>query len=374
MARARGDFGSIFRRRQADGRPVAPNSKEPCRQGYYVRLQVGGRQLWRKAGATRKEATDFLAKLRRDVFEETVLGVRPVIEIGFKKYAEDYLKHVERTHAKTTHKNTKARVETVVIPAFKDLAVSAVRHDDIVKFLEKRAKNGASIATRNRYAALLSAMFSRAVALSHARENPVDGIKRPAEPLRDVPYLALDQQATLVEKCAESIRPLVALALDTGMRRSELLALTWGDSDLTRGVVTIRRSKNGEPREVPVRARSLKMLEDLRKRRVVPMQGPDRVFAWIPESFPSCWNDLYHDAVKAAELPHLRFHDLRHLAAVNLTRAGVPLSDVGKFLGHRTLTMVLRYARHSPKDSAFRALDALEAYHAAAHATATLAK
>ena len=51
MARARGDFGSIFRRRKSDGRPVAANSKEPCRPGYYVRLQVGGRQLWRKAGA-----------------------------------------------------------------------------------------------------------------------------------------------------------------------------------------------------------------------------------------------------------------------------------------------------------------------------------
>ena len=65
--------------------------------------------------------------------------------------------------------------------------------------------------------------------------------------------------------------------------------------------------------------------------------------------------------MKAAGLPPLRFHDLRHIDAVDLVRASVPLPDVAKLLGHKTLTMTMRYASHAPKDASYRARDLLEA-------------
>ncbi len=73
------------------------------------------------------------------------------------------------------------------------------------------------------------------------------------------------------------------------------------------------------------------------------------------------WYGHYRAAVKAAGLPPLRFHDLRHIYAVDLVRAGLPLPDVDKLLRHKTLTMTMRYASHAPRDASYRARDLLEA-------------
>ncbi len=359
--RSRSDFGSIFRRRKSDGRPVASNSKEPCRPGFYARLQVGGRQVWRKAGSTRAEAVEFVAKVRRDVFEETVLGVRPITEVTFEKFAEEYLGIIERTHSPTTLRSLRNKINNTVSPHFGTRTVSSIQREDVERFIIRRASSK-SIATRNRDLSLLSAMFKKAAALGYCRENPVRGFARPSEPLRPVPFVDLAGQARLLAECHAEIRPLVLVALYTGLRLSELLRLEWRDVDAVRGSLTVRVSKNGKPRDIPLTGATCAELERLRDGRTIPLNAPDRVFAWIPESFPANHRKLYDDAVKAAELPHLRFHDLRHLCATNLVRAGTPLPDVGRMLGHKTLAMVLRYGHHSPTDATLRARDRLEAY------------
>ncbi len=132
--------------------------------------------------------------------------------------------------------------------------------------------------------------------------------------------------------------------------------------DFGRRMVTVRVAKNGQPRDVPLTRRATTALADLKAKRTITLSGPQRVFSWIPEQWPGHLAKDYKRAVKAAELPPLRLHDLRHLAAVNLVRSGTPLPDVAKLLGHKTLAMTWRYARHTPGDSALLARDRLEAY------------
>lgn len=186
-----------------------------------------------------------------------------------------------------------------------------------------------------------------------------------------MPFVDLDGQARLVASCAAVLRPFVSLLLDTGLRRGEALALEWRDVDLGRTTLTVRQSKNKSPREIPLTARLAASLKEMRDRRTIPLDGPDRVFSWLPQSFPGEFSTLFRAATNAAQLPALRIHDCRHLFAVNLVRAGTPLPDVGKMLGHKTLAMVLRYGHHSPADATFRARDRLEAYLAASSVTAT---
>ena len=146
------------------------------------------------------------------------------------------------------------------------------------------------------------------------------------------------------------------------MRQGELLALTWQNVDLVRRVVTVTKSKNKRTRDVPLTARAAAELEQIRAARTIPLNAPDRVFWWIPQNWPGPWARKYRDAVTAAKLPPLRFHDLRHLAAVNLVRAGTPLPDVAKMGGWQSLQMVWRYAHHAPVNAAEMARDRLEAY------------
>ena len=127
--------------------------------------------------------------------------------------------------------------------------------------------------------------------------------------------------------------------------------------DLVRGVVVVRAPKNKEPREVPLTDRAMSVLEDL-----LPQGHTGRVFVGLSRPLPGNCVRMYKTAVEAAKLPPLRFHDLRHLYAASLVRAGVPLPDVGKLLGHKTLAMTMRYSNHAPEDAGRRALVRLQAW------------
>jgi integrase len=213
---------------------------------------------------------------------------------------------------------------------FRGRILSEVSKRDIERFLLHRAEQGLSVATRNRDLSLLSSFFKLAVTLHAARENPTAGIKRLEEQERAVPFLSVEEQNHLIQFCPPRIQDLVATAIDTGCREGELLKLEWKDVDLKRGVVTLRRSKNMTVRVVQLTSRARQRRKARRRRRTIPLEGPDLVF-----------------------------HDLRHVCAVNLIRAGLP--DIKAWLGHKSMAMVFRYAGHVPEDSGILALQRLEA-------------
>lgn len=150
-------------------------------------------------------------------------------------------------------------------------------------------------------------------------------------------------------------------ALDTGCWMGEILNLEWPDVDTKQGRLTVRKPKSGNTGTIPRTARQRTRLREIRAPRIVPMEGPDWVFA----HFSPRWGGKDGRAFKtdAAKIghPNLRPHD-RHQAAVNLVRAGVPLPDVARWLGHspNSLTVTMRYARHAPGNAAEAALALLE--------------
>jgi integrase len=112
---------------------------------------------------------------------------------------------------------------------------------------------------------------------------------------------------------------------------------------------------------VPLTSRAFEALETSRgKRTVIPLDGADRVFAAIPQRVGG--KDLrgFKLAARSVGCPTLRFHDLRHLFGSNLAQAGVPIPDIARLLGHSTIAMALRYASHTPSDSATRSIARLE--------------
>jgi integrase len=370
MQRKRSAFGSIYRRRAGDGKVVPQNYRGPCRPGYYVRIRVGGRDCWRQAGETIEQATAFLSKAQLDLHEFEVHGTRPIEERLFEDAANEYLHAVERTHSPTTHHDESNKTKYLLIPRFKGRPLSSIKSSDIERFIEERAAD-VSIATRNRDLSLLSSIFRRAMKLGYCRENPARGFSRPKEAVRSFPYVDVAAQRKLVDSCHESIRPLVTLALETGLRQGELLRLEWPDIDMDRRELTVRVSKTKRPRTVPLTGAAHAALAGLQATRgAIPMEGVDRVFSAIPDRWAGHTRRLYVAATKAARCSSVRFHDLRHLFATNLVRAGVPITDVSKLLGHATLAMSLRYASHAPADFGTRAVAALEGFKVAEQAKA----
>jgi integrase len=138
----------------------------------------------------------------------------------------------------------------------------------------------------------------------------------------------------------DHLTPVVLLALNTGLRRGELLSLQWSDVDLEAKVITIqaRNAKNGRQRHIPINAEALSVLT----RWTQQCDGQGVVFE--PNDIKKGWGALLQEA----KISNFRFHDLRHDFASKLVRKGVDLNTVRELLGHADITMTLRYAHLQP--------------------------
>jgi integrase len=180
-------------------------------------------------------------------------------------------------------------------------------------------------------------------------------IKKYQEPDGRLRYLSgQDEADRLLQASDASLRPIVLTALHTGLRKGELLTLTWDAVDMTHGFIRLKQSKSGSARALPFNETLWTLFSTQRTRQDVP---------WVfHNKTGNRWEDIRHFfdvACEAAGLSDFHFHDLRHTYASWLMMRGVPLATVSNLLGHTSPTMTLRYAHRSPKHltSAVRVLD-----------------
>ena len=167
-------------------------------------------------------------------------------------------------------------------------------------------------------------------------------------------WLTLEEEGRLLKAANPRLRKLIRFAIDTGGRRSELLKLDWPKVNLARGFVTFTKTKNGEDRTVRLTARAKQVLMDLEPKE----SGP--VFTYCGKAIRDV-KTSFNAAREKAGLQDFRFHDLRHTFASRLVQQGVPLYEVMHLTGHKSFSMVQRYAHLAPEFQE-RAIKALEGY------------
>ncbi len=140
---------------------------------------------------------------------------------------------------------------------------------------------------------------------------------------------------------------MVVLALSTGMRAGEIRNLKWDQIDLKRKRITLTDTKNRETRTVPLVGHAYDKMK-AHIRRIDPPYVLAGRFSDRPASFRQAWDD----AVAAAGLEDFRFHDCRHTAASYLAMGGATLSELSEILGHKSLSMVKRYAHLTEQHTA----------------------
>jgi integrase len=170
------------------------------------------------------------------------------------------------------------------------------------------------------------------------------------------PVLTISEEQQLLEVSKSHLRNIIIAALDTGMRKGEILSQVWSDIDLERKLLSVSRSKTpeGEGREIPLTVRLFEILNS-----VVEKSGP--VFTYNGEQvldLKTSWNTAQRKALAR----HLRFHDLRHTFNTRLMEAGV-ISDVRKALmGHQDRSVHWGYT-HVELPPKREAIAKLEAWH-----------
>jgi integrase len=207
-------------------------------------------------------------------------------------------------------------------------------------------------ATVNRELSLLKHMFTKAIEWSKVKENPAKKVKLLKGEVKRVRFLMPDEIRDLLSNCADHLKPIVTVALHTGMRKGELLGLKWEQVNFDQGIITLTDTKNNERRDLPMNETVKAMLQATeRKGDYVFCNGEGETFANVRRSFET--------AVRKSKIEDFRFHDLRHTFASNLVMEGVDIMTVKELMGHKDLTMTLRYSHLAPnyKTKAVNILD-----------------
>jgi len=139
--------------------------------------------------------------------------------------------------------------------------------------------------------------------------------------------------------------PCVVLAISTGMRQAELMELVWSDINLKDGFLILHETKNGERRRVTLAGACLELLREHAKLRRL-----DTKLLFPSSRNPQKPIDLrkaFLNALEAAQINDFKWHDLRHCTASYLAMNGASLAEIAEVLGHKTLSMVKRYAHLS---------------------------
>jgi integrase len=332
-------------------------------------------------------AADDLSLTRREAREQATreIKVQATRRLTWKRYLDDH-------YAPWAEAHKKSGAETIIrlranFKEFNDTPLVGISGFAIEKWRTQRMKTAIgdrtiTPATVNRDLSGLRGALTMALRwkLGGLKVHPMADVKATkVDPLQRKRFLSPDEEIRLLDaldardetRRAERIRanewrgvrgydllptfgtytdhlnPLVRLALHTGGRRGELLALRWCDINLSTANLTVRAdyAKSALSREIPLNATILEVLT-----------------AWKPEGarpddyvFPGDGGDPMQDIktafltlLKAAKISGFRFHDLRHSFASKLVQAGVDLNTTRELLGHADLTMTLRYAHLSP--------------------------
>ena len=170
-------------------------------------------------------------------------------------------------------------------------------------------------------------------------------------------------EAIIAASQSPQLPTIMRLAVETAMRRSEVIKLTWSQINLAKRFLTLHETKNGTRRTVPLSSRAVALLQAVPRRL-----HNDGVFSITPESASTLFMRTLARARRnyekqAAEegrtpdpdyLHNIRFHDLRHEATSRLFERGLNVMEVASITGHKTLSMLMRYTHLKAEELAMK--------------------
>jgi len=311
-------------------------------KNWYIDYYLKGRRKRRKIGPSKKLAQQVLQDVHVKIAKGEYLGVYDKKKILFEDFSQQYLAFSKTNKAKSTQRRDRFSVAQL-ISVFKGKYLFEITPRMIEKYKAKRLGKVAP-ATVNRELACLKHMYTKAIEWGYLKTNPVKSVKLLKEPPGRLRYLRPKEVKKLLDACRGYLRSIVITALNTGMRKGEILALCWKDADLENRKVTVRKPKNNEIRVIPINQtlyRELSNLSGQSDGEYVFTNGDDCPFGDIKKGFSA--------ALKRAGIEDFHFHDLRHTFGSHLVMQGVDLKTVQQVMGHKDIKMTMRYSHLSPE-------------------------
>jgi integrase len=262
-----------------------------------------------------------------------------------------------------------------------DTIIANIRYVDLETYRNKlkqsitRKSTIRTIASVNREMSCFHHLLQKGVEWEMLEQSPFDRGKSMQEKENNarIRYLNHQEIAQLLNTCSPHLRNIVICALNTGMRRGEILGLKW--NQINNGFIYLRETKTNESRQVPINDTLAALFKKLREQRGF---GSEYVFTFSrkdkkkkdaqgnlinviqnePGDRINSVKVSFSAAIRRAKIQDLRFHDLRHTFASHFVMRGGSLKDLQEILGHKTMTMTLRYS-HLSQDHKMKAINLL---------------
>jgi len=381
-----GADGAAEKKLRKKPRPRGTGSLFLCGEWWHCAFyESAGRQVTRSCRTrVKREAEEFLQKQLERVRAGTFSTRADRVRVG--ELFEDLVRDFEVKRLRTTS-DLLCRLKRHLAP-FLDCAVveaegsrprfsggvlaASISNDHGQKYtLQRRAEGASDGSVILELAVLLRALR---LGLRNRKLLRAPEIDMPPEPHARRGFLEPDQYRTLLAALPEWLRPLVAVAYWSGMRRGELCSLTWDHVRLDESRPHIRleqgETKNGEGRTIPLAGEALELVRMQKALRDANFSDCPYVFfrpARRCERRPPTWrragdfSKTWRSATEAVRVPGLLLHDLRRSAVRNLVRAGVPQSVAMSISGHKTPSVFMRYDITSG-DERFEAMERVGRY------------
>jgi integrase len=326
-------------------------------QNYWIRYAgIDGRIIRESSGSTKfRDAETLLIKRKQDIKEGKEPEIKRITNHTLRELAEKYAQWMQGRHRSA---NSKLYRIKQVLSVFGNIPLRRFSTLLVEQYQTDLINRGLKPASVNKNISILKAMFSKAVDWNMVEEETLKRVRKVKllpENNKRLRFLSKAECQELVNACGSHLKPIVITALNTGMRKSEILNLTWEQVDLKHGFILLDRTKNGERREIPINNTLRGTLQGVTRRLDVPYVFFDpktgKSYREVKKSFKT--------ALRKAKITDFKFHDLRHTFASHLVMAGVDITTVKELLGHKSLTMTLRYAHLAPSHKV-RAVDMLD--------------
>lgn len=306
----------------------------------------------RNVSEARQLRLDILRELEQgpEMFEAQALTFGELAaKFAEKKLVEPLYVGDTRVKGQRTWKAQRGFLKPLVAH-FGGALVRKITYEHLVEYRQRRFEQPTrrnaqrSVSQVNRELSLMRSIFAYARRLNLVARSPFDAgesLISLADEVRRDRILTPDEEKQLLAQCVgprAHLRYIVIAALDTGMRKGELLQLKWFDVDFEKGVIIVRSTttKTRRPRTIGLTARLLAALLEL----LELTQGGewDYVFGGVKDC-----KKAFNSACRLAGIADLRFHDLRHTATTRYVQAGAQPGIVMKTTGHTQFATFARY-------------------------------
>ena len=315
---------------------------------YWMTYKVDGKRVYESTGTKNKKlAEKIYSKVLTDIEEGRFFQIesrRRTFEELRDKYMKEYAIPNKAPRTVEKDRNTFKPLSAF----FEGYTLAKITPQSISQYKGHRRGQGIKVGTVAKELELLRAALNVAM-----REwewidvSPFSKVRIEQSKNHIYRWLTAEEEALLIPECTDWVKEIVIFALNTGMRQDEILSLKWQDIDLSRKVLLVVKSKNGEQRTLPLNQAAIGVLRSKGKvRHISGLIFPSEAGTKIN---PGNLRRGFYAARKRSGIDHVRFHDLRHTFATRLVQRGVDLYVVKELLGHKSLKMTMRYAHHYPE-------------------------